>query len=254
MSRPTREWVPGGLAVTAVTVGVALREVGFDPLAGGRLAALVWGLWVLQISIGAVRAAFRVTARATAAAVDAETALAAEREVAAVVRADRRHRFRLLQDSTLPLVRGIAAGHLDPRSDDVRHRCAAEAAALRRTLAGSNSPAVLGDLHRVIEAARSRGVLVEVQAAGDLSRVPPAAREEIVRSVADVLDGLSSDRVLLTVLGSSDETRVFVSFPVPDCGRRQGPPVRPLADPRCSTQIVEDVGDGRAVLEVIWSR
>jgi hypothetical protein len=203
------------------------------------------------------------------------------------VLADRRLRYRQLADGALPLVRDIAAGRADPRATGVRRRCALEAAALRRSLVDGGQPTALGDLLPVIESAQKRGLIVDVQANGRLAGAPASVREEIARHVADVLDRVSDGRVLLTAMCQEDAVDVYLTYPAPagtgpgPPGPREGPldppgpdgpdgldglggPAGPAPDrppdrrqprpwtARCTA--VDEIEDGRGVLEVRWSK
>ncbi|WP_239334207.1 hypothetical protein [Frankia sp. CiP3] len=252
-NRPAREALLGTTAVTVVAGVLALREAGPGPLALTRLAAVTWGLWVPPLAVMVVRRAMAAAGPTVARIVATEAELNALEISAATVRADRARRWDMLATRTLPLVQAIADGLLDPADEAVRGRCAAQAATLRRMITGTT---VL-DLEHVIAVAERRGLRIETQLRGDLSAVPAGARSAIARMVDESLAPVAAGRVLLTVLGGSDEAQVFVSFPTsptsPACARA----VRAIGvGDRMEGHLdaFTDMADGRGSLELRWSR
>ncbi|WP_322750018.1 MULTISPECIES: hypothetical protein [unclassified Frankia] len=254
VSRPTREALLGATTVTVLATVLALREVGPVPLALARLVAVTWGLWVPALAVTVIRRAMAAAGPTVARTVATEADRSALEVAAAAVRADRARRWDILATRTLPLVRAIADGLLDPADEAVRSRCAAQAATLRRMLAGTTAT----DLEHVIASAERRGLRVETQLAGDLRDVPAQARSAIARIVDESLASVATGRVLLTVLGGTDEAQVFVSFPAPV----QAVQAIPIIDPGCHLDgnqdghldALADMVDGRGSLELRWSR
>jgi hypothetical protein len=123
----------------------------------------------------------------------------------------------LLEVETLPLLRGIADGTLDPADGAVRRRCAEHAATLRRALVDrAPEPAgLLAGLEPVLAAARARDVVAEVQAIGDPGRPARAVLRAAVAAVDLVLRALPPQPVILTVLASGGAAEMFVTFDRP---------------------------------------
>jgi hypothetical protein len=218
MTSPAWLWVPGAALVTGVHAVFLLRGLGFSPLGLTRLAASCYAV----VCILAVFAALRPALRAHAAMAVRRTALAsrsaAERAAVTAIGEVRRGRLAVLELEALPLLRGIAEGTLDPGDRAVRERCAEHAATLRRALADRAGSVPLPGLEPVLDAARGRGVLVEVQAIGD----PGGAAEEVtratVRAVDLVLRALPPQPVILTVLASGDAAELYLPFGQPPAG------------------------------------
>ncbi len=259
-SRPAREWVAAAALFCGVVAVEAFVIAGPDPLAVSRLASSSFATWMVLILVALTHRALRSTARANAAAAEAEIALAAAQSAQAAVRADRRTRLHVLDARTLPLVRALAEGRLDPLDPDVRARCGAEAASLRRILTGAApTGAELGALPAAVEAAARRGVRVEFQVVGDLATVPESVRGELERPVLAQLESLHRGSVLVTVLGGHGHASVVATFPV-SSGATWPPPDRPeiagVAEKSGGTQIEirTEIADGRATLLVRWPR
>jgi hypothetical protein len=250
-SRPAREWAPAALLADAVVVGVGVSRAGTDPVALSRLFAASYVLWTILLIVAALGPALRSTAEATAGAAEAEAALAARREAARAVGRDRRRRHRHLQAEILPLLRGIADGAADPRTDAVRRACAAQAAQLRRRLSTSARPGLLDRLEAAVEAAEARGIAIQVQLAGDLAHAPAAVRTEVVDAVGEALRTVPSGPALLTVWCSEAGGSAYVTFPA---GGGPGAPARSTVTGSGTglTQVHSEVEDGRACLEVRW--
>jgi hypothetical protein len=248
--RPIRDALLGAAALTAVGTVLTLDEVGPTPLALARLTAMVWGLWVPLLAIAVIQRAMASVGPTVARTMATEADLNALAVSAAAVRADRTRRWDMLETRTLPLVRAIANGLLDPSDEAVRSRCAAQAATLRRLLTGTTS----ADLERVIASAERRGLRVETQLSGDLRGVPADARDAIARMVEASLASVTAGHVLLTVLGGTDEAQVFVSFPAPPPGARaiHLPDTGHSGDGRLDA--LTDMVDGRGSLQLRWNR
>jgi hypothetical protein len=251
-SRPAREWVPAAVLTDAVVLWLGVARAGTEPLALTRLIAASAAVWSLLIVVAAVGPVLRSTAETTARAALAETEVAARRDSARAISRDRRRRRRFLERETVPLLREIAAGNADPRADEVRRACAALAAAVRRRLAASEQPGRLGrlgELEAVVEAAEARGVALDVQVAGDLTRAPAPVRTEITAALDEMVDAVPAGRALLTVFCSAAGGSIYMSFPavprIASPGRRT--PLRTRL-----TAVHTEVEDGYACLEVHW--
>jgi hypothetical protein len=176
--------------------------------------------------------------------------VAAERLAVLAVRRDRRERLRRLADGPLHLMAEIGAGRLDPRDASVRERAAAAAALLRRSLnLRLRGPApLLRALEPAVADAERRGVRVEVQADGPVDGLASPARDEVVDSVTAALAGLKDGRALLTVLGDPTGGSVSLSFPAPVATS----PLVAAAAARVWTELVEEIEEGEACIEISW--
>ncbi len=250
VNRPIREALLGATTVTVLATVLALYEVGPVPLALARLVAVTWGLWVPPLAVAVIRRAMAAAGPTVARTVATEADLSALELAAEAVAADRARRWDMLATRTLPLVRAIADGLLDPADEAVRGRCAAQAATLRRMLAGTTA----ADLEQVIASAERRGLRVETQLAGDLRDVPAQARSAIARLVDESLASVATGRVLLTVLGGIDEALVFVSFPASAQAAQTTATIDTGGYLDGRLDALADTVDGRASLELRWSR
>ena len=154
--RPAWEWATGALLVFGTHAVFSVRVLGVTPLGQARLAATGYTLVVCLAVFAALRPALRVHARIAARRSALASQAAAQRAAADAIQHDRRTRLGLLEAEALPLLRGIAAGGLDPADPEVRARCARRAAVLRRALVdGTHQPGgLLASLEPALAAAR----------------------------------------------------------------------------------------------------
>jgi hypothetical protein len=262
VSRPVREWVVACLVVSGVFFVVGLGVAGTGPLEISRMVSAMDGFWTVQILVVGFGPALGQTARTAALAAETHVELAARQQAATVIRRDRERRLGELEQHTLPLLRDIAAGLLEPGEPAVRRACASRASVLRRMLAASDGSASrLGELEAPIEAAEARGIRVDVQLAGDLRRLPPDVRDALAGRVGEALAPVAGGKVLVTVLCSPEEAQVYLSYPVsPVSGWLVGPRRRDhgeAAPPQTPVsrwiQESTDVDGGVAWLELRWS-
>lgn len=249
-SRPAREWVVGAVFTDGVVLAVAVTRAGTEPVALTRLFAGSYGLWTLLIMVAAMGPVLLSTAAATTQAAAAEAEHLSHQESARAVHRDRRRRHQHLEAETLPLLRGIASGTLDPRAAIVRRACVVQATLLRRRLATSAQPGYLDRLETAIEAAEARGVSVHAQLAGDLIDVPVAVRTEIVDAVGEALDAVPDGPALLTVWCTAGGGSAYVSFPA---NQATDPLTRRATLNRTGLTTAHfQIDDGQACLEVQW--
>jgi signal transduction histidine kinase len=199
-SRRTRQWGAAIAVVIAAELAVAVPRLSGTPLALGRLLYLLYGIAALQLLVTVAGPVLRATAETTtrAAALDAE--LGARQAAAAAVRRDQARRLARLDRDVLPLLRAVADGSADPRTERVRQLCDRRGRALRRMLHGSGGRGgTLGELEMAIDAAEALGALVVVQIAGDLADMPGQVRDEIVDLVGEQLRVTPPGRVTVTL-------------------------------------------------------
>jgi hypothetical protein len=203
------------LAVEAAAILSVQAWDGLDRIdLAAFLALLAWSTGA-QIAVAAAVKALDAAADRAAAAARSEEA-ARERAATAQLIQDARHaRWLALQESTVPLVAELAAG-ADPGDDQLRVRCAVQAARLRRLMAeGDELPgSLVHELHASADVAELRGIAVEIETAGALPPVPGPARRVITDAAIAILAAARSQaRITLAAVAAG----IAVSF-VADTG------------------------------------
>jgi hypothetical protein len=190
----------GGTDRTTVlsTLAVSVNTIGY-PLAGA-IAAI----------------ALRVIAHAAdTAAHQAEQARSAE-AIAAGLHERRRQRFADLNDTAVPLLRGLAAGTLDPGDAQVQRRCAIEAARMRRLFAETETTPdpLMHALRHCADAAYRQGILVELDSRGRWPDPPEEIRRALTEAPVTAL-ATAKSWARVTVIGTAELLSVNV---IADCG------------------------------------
>ena len=202
----------------------------------GFFAVLAWSTGA-QVAVAAGVRALDSAAGQAAAAVRSEHAARERAATAEVIRAARQARWMTLQESALPLVAELAAGTADPGDEQVRVRCAVQAARLRRLLAESDevSGSLLHELHASADMAERRGVAVQIETAGSLPPVPGPARRVITDAAISILTSARSQvRITLATVAAG----IAVSF-VADTG---GPVRLPVTHEGVAIEQQQDGG------------
>ena len=257
LSQPARVWAPGALTVYGVHAALLIGVAGTDPRSLAQLEAAGYILVAVLIAFAALQPTVAMQTSMTARRAALASRSEAERAAAAAVMADRQGRLALLEMEALPLLRGIADGTLDPAAGEVVRQCARHAADLRHSLTGRapDASGLLARLRPVLRAAEARGVLVNVQVIGDPGIPPPRVADAVLATVDAVISALPPHQVMLTVLGSADDTEVYVTFGEP---LRETPDLAPfgrdLPAAACWHVAVtgQDVGPG--CLEISWRK
>ncbi|HEY1619417.1 MAG TPA: hypothetical protein VGG25_17480 [Streptosporangiaceae bacterium] len=204
------------LAAEAVAVLGVQAWDGLDRTdLAGFLALLAWSTGA-QVAVAAGVRALDVAAGQAAAAARSEDAARERAATAEIIRAARHARRLVLQEGAVPLVAELAAGMADPGDDEVRLRCAVQAARLRRLLAEGDEVAgsLVHELHASADVAERRGVAVEIETAGLLPQVPSLARRVITDAAIAILTAARTRaRITLAVVAGG----IAVSF-VADTG------------------------------------
>jgi hypothetical protein len=266
ISRPAWEWVPGALLVLAVNGFFIVRLLGTAAPGMARLAAAAYAVVVILGVFAALRPGLRVRAGLAARAAELASRSAAERAAVAAIHEDRRDRFALLELEALPLLRGIAAGSLDPADEEVRRTCARHATSLRRALVDRArlGRELLAGLEPALSAARQRGLLVEVQVVGDPGRPSREVAQAILAAVGTVLGALPPQPVTLTVLapsvlapsvlvspGLTDPVELYLTFGQLPPGAR-APAFPPVAGSSGWRAMLDVDEAGAGCLEIGW--
>ena len=154
------------------------------------------------------------------------------------------------------MLRGIAGGTLDPAAGEIRERCAWHAAVLRHSLA-DRAPGAGGAawLEPALQAASSRGLLVNVQVIGDPGDPAPEVAQAVLATVDAVMSALRPHQVMLTVLASGDDVELYLTFGeplrvTPDLARLG----RDVPAAACWHAAVDAEQTGPGCLEISWRK
>jgi hypothetical protein len=202
-------------AEAMATLGVQIADGLHRSDLAGFLAVLAWSTGA-QVAVAAGVRALDAAAGQAAMAARSEHIARERAATAEIVRAARHARWLALQESTVPLVAELAAGTADPGDEEVRTRCAVQAARLRRLLAeGDEVPgSLVHELYASADVAERRGIAVEIETAGPLPQVPRAARRVMTdAAIAILTEARSKARITLAAVAEG----IAVSF-VADTG------------------------------------
>jgi hypothetical protein len=216
LSRPARAWIAGAFAVFAVHAGLLIRVAGASPVSLAKVAVGGYILAGVLIAFAAVRPTLALHTHLAARRAAQASRSEAERAAAAAVQQDRRTRLALLEADALPLLHAIAEGRLDPADASVRERCARHAAVLRHSLTDrAAGGSLVAGLQPALQAARARGLLVDLQVIGDPGDPAPEVARAVLTAVDAVLGALPPHQVMLTVLASGGEVELYLTFSAP---------------------------------------
>jgi hypothetical protein len=199
------------LAILGVQVWDGLHRTDL----AGFLSLLAWSTGA-QAAVAVLVRALDAAAGQAASAARSEHAARERAATAAIIRAARHARWLALQESAVPLVTELATGTADPGDAQVRHRCAVEAARLRRLLAESDEVpgSLVHELYASADVAERRGIAVEIETAGPVPQVPAPARRLITEVAIAILTAARSQaRITLATVSAG----LAVSF-VADTG------------------------------------
>ncbi|MFG3497506.1 hypothetical protein [Streptomyces sp. NPDC047928] len=216
MDRPlglTWAFIGGHLAVTFAQL--LLNGVpGRQEAAGMAVSALAVCGFQVAMAVGA--RLLRDCARSASAALREQERLHTEAAVAEHLHHDQRDRYRALNATVFPLLAGLAEGTLDPRDEEVRRRCALEAAKLRRLFAENDYAAdpLVHELRAGIDVAERNGVGVQLAVRGDPAELPRGLRRALIEPVLAAL--AAADRTArATVVRGGGRVRVGVVIDEP---------------------------------------
>jgi hypothetical protein len=202
-------------AEAMATLGVQVWDGLHRGDLAGFLAVLAWSTGA-QVAVAAGVRALDAAAGQAAAAVRSEHIARELAATAEIVRAARHARWLALQENAVPLVAELAAGTVDPGDEEVRTRCAIQAARLRRLLAeGDEVPgSLVHELYASADVAERRGIAVEIETAGPLPQVPRPVRRAITdAAIAILTEARNQARITLAAVTEG----IAVSF-VADTG------------------------------------
>ena len=192
---------------------------------GQDVASALNATWIVlsfQLAVAMIAAVLHKLALDTAKVARADEQVRTSEAVARHLHGDRTRRFAELAVTTVPLLKGLASGELDPEQESVRHRCAAEAARMRRLFAeDAVSDPLAHELRACIELAEGNGVSVSFAECGTRPSLPARTRRRLTEPAIAAL-ATARGTVRLTVAGTQETVTVSV---IAEC-----PPLAPMPD------------------------
>jgi hypothetical protein len=152
----------------------------------------------------------RTANQATEAATAAMRTLAHSR-AAEQVHAHRQERYEFLRRHVVPLLRGLAEGHIDPADPVAHRRCAIEAGRIRRlfTETDHGPDALMRELLACADIAERRQVQVDLATIGEVPPLPVPVRRELTDAPLALL-AMAATTARITVVAAPDEVAVSV--------------------------------------------
>ncbi|MEU8419761.1 hypothetical protein AB0C15_02645 [Micromonospora sp. NPDC048835] len=189
-----------GPATSDVLLNLAAGSLG---TIGYPLASGIAALALRRVAVTADRASQQAEETRTANAVEAE------------VHAHRQRRFADLYEAASPLLQGIAERTIDLEAAGVRHRCAVEAARMRRLFAETDTAAnpLVHELTQSADVATRKGVVVDLEARGAWPDMPVSIRRALTEPIVTAMSTAVSE-ARITVVGTPGVVSVNV---VADC-------------------------------------
>lgn len=194
------------LAADALLMLVSLGAAGgWDRVHLARAVMVLIGAVVLQIGYSVTAHGLStVAARAVEASAAREKALA--RQAAAdAVHADRRARYDVVRRGTAAVLSELADG-ADPTDPALQHRCAVEAARLRRLLAETDDvpDPLLHELRASADLASRNGVAVTLATVGEVPELPLEVRRALCDAPLQVLTAARTTARVAVVAGEGE--------------------------------------------------
>ncbi|GAA5198624.1 hypothetical protein GCM10023322_72400 [Rugosimonospora acidiphila] len=201
--RPIRG-MAGFLALNAaMTLAVLVPDGEFGRVGVSRWMMIVVGTGALQLGLsGAVRA-LRTAAGWAARASAAQAATVTRRAAADELHLARRQRYEVLRQGAADVLAELGYG-ADPTNLRMQHRCAAEAARLRRLVVETDdiSDPLTHELRACADIAERKGVIVDLATAGRVPALPVQVRRALTEAPIAVLAAARSEaRITVTVGG-----------------------------------------------------
>jgi hypothetical protein len=209
--RPVRALLAFSGLVHGITLGALVFTHHLNGVAFARYLVVAVGTTILQIGFIAGATALRAAANwiATASAARAETVT--RREAADEIHSARQQRSEALRGVVADLLTDLADNSGDPADPLVRHRCAAEAARLRRLLVETDDlpDPLVHELRACADVAERRGVVVDLLVLGQIPTLLVELRRALTDPPVEVLTAAEST-ARVTVVGSA--FRVVISI------------------------------------------
>ncbi|WP_175412555.1 hypothetical protein [Streptomyces sp. TRM64462] len=219
MDRPlAATWAFLGGHLAAMFVLLVLDGVPARQEAAGMAVSAV-AVCGFQVAMAVGARLLRDCARSAGTALREQERLLTEAAVAEQLHRDQRERYRALSATVFPLLAGLAEGSLDPRDDDVRRRCALEAAKLRRLFAENDYAAdpLVHELRAGIDVAERNGVGVQLAVRGAPAELPRGLRRALIEPVLAAL-AAANGTARATVVRGGGRVRVGVVVDGPAAG------------------------------------
>ncbi|GHE77064.1 hypothetical protein GCM10017786_02950 [Amycolatopsis deserti] len=188
-----------------------LLAVPLDRIWLGETAIAIVSVLGFQLAVGLIVQLVTRRLGQMAAIVAARDRAATRAALAEQWEHDQRTRFAGQLGALLPLLAGLADRTLDPRTDDVRHRCALAAARLRRLFAENDDvpDPLVHEVAAAVEVAERRGVAVSFAVSGEVVPVPTAVRRELAEPVLTALSAART-QARVSLLRTAEEVRLAV--------------------------------------------
>jgi hypothetical protein len=190
--------VNGALALVVLVPDREFTRVGLS-----RYLMILTGTVALQLGMSGGVRALRATAEWTARASAAQAATATHRAAADELHLARRQRYEVLRQGAADVLAELGYG-ADPTDLRIQHRCAAEAARLRRLVVETDdiSDPLIHELRACADIAERKGVIVELATAGEVPVLPVQVRRALTEAPIAVLAAArGTARITVTVGG-----------------------------------------------------
>ncbi|GIG93238.1 hypothetical protein [Plantactinospora endophytica] len=219
-----------GPATSDVLLNLAAGSLG---TIGYPLASGIAALALRRVAVAADRASQEAEQARTANAVEAE------------VHAHRQRRFADLYESAGPLLQALAERTIDLEATDAQHRCAVEAARMRRLFAETDTAAdpLVHELTQSADVAGRKGVVVDLEARGTWPEMPVPIRRALTEPIVKAMSTAISE-ARITVVGTPGVVSVNV---VADCA-----PVD-IAEGGSAVRVISLSEDGFTWVEAQWT-
>ncbi len=257
-------WETGvALALVAVAnVGVAAARSA-TLCAVARMIGVLVAVDILQISAITM---FRILNRNVdtgAAAIERLNQLEAERATRSALAQDRSAQYGRLNQHLLPLLRGLAAGELDPDDSAIQQHCEVAAGIVRTLIThddGTATPASLDAVATLSEVAQRCGVTLDLHVDPNVEHLPDSVRDRLLSILAAALAAARPGEASVTLLGSESTATATVclalAIPPERLRDRATADAAELATATngAAEADLEQLDDDRAWLEVKWKR
>ncbi|WP_211222491.1 hypothetical protein [Actinokineospora enzanensis] len=229
--------------LNAAVLGTSMGVLGIsDHINVARAIMVLFGAVTMQLAFAfgapGLHAAARWAARISAARAKAT----ARRAAAEAVAAARAQRYQELHRSTSALLAELAGG-ADPADPDVRYRCLAGAARLRRLLAETDDvpDPLLHELRAGADVAERRGVVVSLAVVGTVPDLPVDLRRALTEAPIMALS-TARGTARVTVVAGDGEVAIGVVADAPEVAITTRPGIR----------LTQDREGERLWLETVW--
>jgi hypothetical protein len=229
----------------AIVLAVLLATVGPDRHTLAGFLTLTYASASIQLAMMTGAVLVRWMARTATDAVVEQRQIALRQDLIAEVAAARGSRYRDAHELVGPVLRGLAAGEVDPGDPEVRHACGVAEAMIRQLMTDHEQDVphpVLRALRPGIDTAARGGARIDLAVAGTLPPMPDDVGRAIARVPLGVL-AATREYARVTVV-ATEPSGVSVSV----LSDGPAPPLPPAREVRVAT----DRDAGRFWVEVQW--